>query len=138
MNYGLLFKAINYVRNLPSRFTWDFSVFKRGNRRCFVGACKDIMGTNEIYPKINGKRTALSLTNPVAIYLFPSTPSEDESAEYLYCKAYKKTMDKVTKEDVCNLVEKYVRFKIRQEHKWKQYEYKIFGVAVTNKRGVTI
>jgi len=40
--------------------------------------------------------------------------------------------------DVSNRIRKFVDYKLRKEHAWKQYEYEKFGCNVTNKREICI
>lgn len=126
-----LIKAEQYVRNEVKDDQWDFATFMGDGVGCFVGHLRLKFHSSVVESGL-GWRYYYSLSNKLQNYLFPPQSTVGNT------KAYGRPLSRITRIQVCDLVTKYINYKIRQEHKWKQYEYDKFGVAVTDKRGITI
>ena len=123
-NFTKLYKAINMVRKWHTERVWDFSL-QTPDSSCFITHVSITDGAVD-----NGAFKHISL--PVMNLLIPSTLN-------VQCRLYdNKSIGQVSKDEVCNMFERYTNFKVKQYHKWQQYEYRHFGKAVTDKRGVTI
>jgi len=125
INAPLLLKLNEYVKSMPSSI-WNFNrrTAAYGDEKCkvcWLGLSAKI--------EHNLSHTDMRIPEKVYAALFGYSG---------YSRLYKAVHKDISKERVCNLVERYIKYKLRQEHKWKQYEFKHFGVAVTDKRGVTI
>jgi len=130
-NFNRLYKAINYVRNVFPVSRWDFRYVNYDGKRCFVGACSDML-KNENKADRHGPWTIwFNMPEVIFYHLFPTTGDH-------YTNTYKAEMKDISKDRVCDLVQKYTDFKLRQYTKWQQYEYKMFGKSVTDKRGICI
>jgi len=124
INAPLIFKINEYVRSVPDE-DWDFDTMC-DCPSCWLGHCGIFTGN-----KNKTEFNELRILRIVYKHIFGITEPETQHL-------YKKSRKFVTKDQVCDLVERYTIYKIRQEHKWKQYEYRHFGQAVTDKRGICI
>jgi len=120
INAPLIFKINNYIRNLPNE-KWDFAQ-RSGCPSCWLGNAEigfNILKTND----------HLGISKEIITKIFLGCDLYD--SHYTFMKS-------IPKEDICNLVDRYTTYKLRQEHKWKQWEYRHFGQAVTDKRGICV
>jgi len=125
INAPLIMKINEYVKKVPN-YKWDYAtIIGRGLlcRKCWLGHGMSI--NNRVIQDELGFNI-LGIPTPVYYRLF------------LRSRIYGGNMYKVKKKQVCSLVDRYVTYKLRQEHKWKQYEYEKFGKQVTDKRGICI
>ena len=122
INAPLIFKLNSYVRSIPDKY-WDFGS-RSGCSSCWLGNAENI--TKKVYGE-------LGLSVNIRLALCGMLVKGERLLPYV-----KMLHNEVSKDQVCNLIERYTKYKLRQEHKWKQYEYNIFGQAVTDKRGIYI
>jgi len=134
MNFANCYKAINKVRNEFPEERWDFSNVWYDNCGCFVGATTQHF---KLTKEIDDLHEYFGISPDVALAIFGTYSVILTKFHTLSPSGVHRKID-ATKEEVCSLFERYTDFKVRQHHKWQQWEFKHFGEKVTEKRGVCI
>jgi len=147
MRADRLLKLAGFLENLKIS-QWDFGTAVCGTTTCALGWCPVVFKNTIKFDNVSecSLPTALGMENIYHMGAKIFNISIRES-EYLfmpkesYSVAWLERMlipDTCTATDVSRRIRKLVQYKLQKEHKFKQWEYRRFGVEVTDKRGVCV